>query len=140
MKNILLSTLLLLFISCGKAIVYGTVKNDKLNLYRVYKIETINDYYIIYASKKDSLYKIVSKKENKPSNWTKIKLNHFYNFNLHSRRENAPIIVGIKLQPMNYLIINCYTYEKDTEICIDTQNGIFDLYYADNIKGNYYIK
>ncbi|HEX8577759.1 MAG TPA: hypothetical protein VF677_15840 [Flavobacterium sp.] len=130
----------ILFISCGKKLFMDKKNNPMLISYKVYKIETINDYYLIYASKKDSLYKIVSKKEAVTSKCTKIKLNSYFDFKLHSTRENAPVIGGVKLSPINYLIINCYTYEKDTKICIDVKNGIFDLYYADNVKGLCFIK
>ena len=109
-------------------------------LTEVYKIDKENDYYLIYAKKKDSLYKIVSKNESPISDCNKIKINNYYDFKLHSRRENSPTIGGIKLNPVNYLDIQCYTYDKDTKICIDIKNGIFDLYYADNIKGLCFIK
>ena len=139
MKNIIL-LLFIFFASCGKSVFTNKGNNLNLTSYKVYKIETINDYYLIYATKKDSLYKIVSKKESSTSNCTKIRLNNYYNFKLHSRRENAPTIGGVKLNPVNYLDVHCYMYDKDTKICIDTKNGIYDLYYADNVKGLCFIK
>jgi len=139
MKNIVL-ILSILFISCGKTALTDKENNLKLTSYKVYKIETINDYYLIYAKKKDSLYKIVSKNEPSISGCQKIKLNNYYNFKLHSRRENAPTIGGVKLNPINYLDVECYMYDKDTKICIDAKNGIFDLYYAENVKGLCFIK
>lgn len=139
MKNIIL-LLSILFVSCGKSSLMNKENDLKLTSYKVYKIETINDYYLIYASKNDSLFKIVSKKDLSALNCSKIRLNNYYNFKLHSRRENAPVINGVKMDPVNYLVINCYKYDKDTEICIDAKNGIFDLYYADNVKGLCFIK
>ncbi|URC11861.1 hypothetical protein [Flavobacterium sp. B183] len=140
MKNIAHLFLLVFFISCAKSTLRQDGNRIKLNTYMVYKIDKENDYYLIYAKKKDSLYKIVSKNESPISDCNKIKINNYYDFKLHSRRENSPTIGGIKLNPVNYLDIQCYTYDKDTKICIDIKNGIFDLYYADNIKGLCFIK
>lgn len=130
MKNlfIIISTFL---IACS------TVKKQERlfkeeSLYGVYKIDSINNYYLIYASKNDSLYKIVSSKEKK-SNCNLIKKGSSYKFNLVSIKENAPLIGGIKIKPINYMDVNCYQFDKETSIC--KEKGIYDLYLANNIKG-----
>ena len=56
-------------------------RSDEKGLFRVVKIQSIHDYYIIYASKDNLKYKIVSKKQSrdgcaKIQKKSKIKKNH----------------------------------------------------------------
>ncbi len=65
MKNtvVLIGVLSLLF--CCKSMVYTSQNHfsKSADSYKVFKIDSINSYYLIYAEKNDTLYKIVSKKE-----------------------------------------------------------------------------
>lgn len=100
--------------------------------YKVYKIDSINSYYLIYANRKDSLYKIVSKKES-VKNCNPIQKDHQYNFKLHSALANRRI-GGKEILPQNSLLVNCFFYDESTSICFEG-DSIRDLHYADNIKG-----
>lgn len=136
MKNtvvVLIVVLSLLF--CCKGMVYTNQNHfsDSADNYKVFKIDSINSYYLIYAEKNDALYKIVSKKE-KESIFNRIQVNHFYPFKLTSRRDNAAVINGVKLSPQNYLDIECYVYDDSTSICIE-RDSINELHHASNIKG-----
>ena len=111
---------------------------ENKKLYEIYRIDSINDYYLIYAKRGDSLFKIVSKKEVADKK-KEIKVNKSYPLKLHSRRENSPTIGGVKLEPVNYLDVECYGYDKNTTICIE-RDSINDLHYAENIKGKYFIR
>ncbi|WP_330442264.1 hypothetical protein [Flavobacterium sp. C4GT6] len=99
--------------------------------YNIYKIDSINNYYLIYAKKQDSIYKIVSEKQ-KISNCKKIALQGNYNLRLRSFSSIAPIINSIKIYSPD---IDCYYFEEDTDICLERDKGIFELYYCDNLKG-----
>nr|WP_198999668.1 hypothetical protein [Flavobacterium sp. ASV13] len=136
MKNyiIALGTIIFISLSCKSSL--PVIENK--NLYEVYKIDSINEYYLIYAKRGDSLFKIVSKKE-AADKQQEIKVNKSYPLKLHSRRENLPTIGGIKLEPINYLDVECFAYDKSTTICIE-RDSINDLHYAENIKGKYFIK
>lgn len=105
---------------------------EDMNSYSIYKIDSINNYYLIYARKNDSIYKIVSKKE-KMEDCKKIKLGKKYNLELQSLKSQTPVIDGVKISPVNYLDINCFTFEDNTQIC--KEEGVYDLYFAENIKG-----
>lgn len=111
------------------------------SLYLIKSIDPVNNWYIIYAEKKDSVYKIVVKKEKYPSLKCKrgIVVGESYRLELHSRKNEVPVINGVKISPVNYLDIQCYTYEENTVICIDPKKGIYDLYHTPNIKGLCYI-
>jgi hypothetical protein len=107
-------------------------KKNVSDSYRVTKIDSINYFYLVYAQKKDSLYKIVSKKE-AHIDCKKIKVGVSYKFVLHSMRENAPIIGNIKIAPVNYADVNCYQFDEKTKIC--KEEGIYDLYFVNNLHG-----
>ncbi len=134
MKNIII-LLILILTCCCKSYKGGTVKTE--NLYEVYKLDSINNYFLIYAKKRDSLFKIVSEKE-KPSKCRSIKVKSLYSFELQSIRDTAPVINGIKMTPINYMDIHCFQFDENTSIC--KEEGIYDLYFAKNIKGLCIIK
>ena len=91
MKNLiyLLSSIGLLF-SCTSTKNTLSVKNDSDTNYRIDKINKNNSWYIIYAERNDSLFKIVSYAENNiGQNCRKIVVGGKYDFELRSKKENA---------------------------------------------------
>ena len=128
MKKILLF-LILANISCQTGLKYNP---DSLDLYKVSKIDSVNNYYIIYALKKDSLFKLVSKKESNMK-CNKIRKNFTYKFVLHSISKTSININGLDMVPMNNIDINCYQFDQNTKICKET--GIIDIYIVENLKG-----
>ncbi|TKC60165.1 hypothetical protein FBD94_14725 [Pedobacter hiemivivus] len=143
MKYILL-LITLVFIACvsSKLTQSANINADEklsngLYNYKVYKIDSINTYYLIYAKKGDSLYKIVSKKTlNK--NCEKIQRNISYAFKLRSGLTDFHI-GGVLVSSKQLPHVNCYTYDDSTKICLE-RDSINDLYHADNIQGLCYIK
>jgi hypothetical protein len=110
------------------------------SLYVIKSIDSINNWYTVYVCKKDSIYKIVAKKEDHALKCkTKIRVGKSYQLKLHSKKVEAPVINGVKIQPVNFLDMPCYTYDEKTVICIDPKNGIYDLYYTPNIRGLCYV-
>lgn len=101
--------------------------------YSVFKIDSINNYYLIYAKRNDSLFKIISEKQS-VEKCNSIKVNKKYLFKLHSiwNREEHVGNSNVSLKYNNY--INCIQLNENTEICIE-RDSINDLNYADNIKG-----
>jgi hypothetical protein len=102
--------------------------------YRVYKIDSINNYYLIYAKKRGSRYKIVAKKE-EAENCNRIRINSNYKFDLHSVRD----VPGDPNSGKKSLQVSCFDYGDSTIICLEG-DSIRDLYYSDNIKGLCFIK
>ena len=101
--------------------------------YYVYKIDSIDNYYLVYAKKQDAIFKIVSKKETLKK-CDLIKINNSYHFDLYSQSSET-LITGEIIAPVSIYDKPCYIFENDTKICIDRKNGIYDLYYARNLKG-----
>lgn len=129
MKPIIL-ILVFVIISCNTQKRIDNSIEEKM-LYKVYKIDSINDYYLVFAKKQDSIFKIVSKK-NFSKNCNSVKVGKKYSFKLKSNRTLAPTINGVKIAAQN---VDCYVFDKETSICVDRKNGIYNLYFADNLKG-----
>ena len=140
MKLLVHIYMLFIILSCSSS--KGFIQDGNIDSkYRIEKIKAKNSWYIIYAEKQDSLYKIVIGKSNVGNrDCDKIVVGKYYDLNLKSIRDNAPEINGVKLNPLNYLDIECYSYDDKTEICIEPQKGIYDLYYTDDLEGLCYLK
>lgn len=106
--------------------------------YLIKKIKKQNTWYIIYAEKNNTLFKIVSKADNSYDNCNQLKVGKRYMINLSSRKENAPDIGGVKLDPVGYT--GCYKYDSETVICLEPKKGINDLFYTNEIKGICFLK
>ena len=143
MKTILV-TVILLFILCIEVNLHASsnkyfsfrnsIRQDSIN-YKVYKIDSINNYYLIYAKKGHDLFKVVSKKE-RIKMCNSIIVNNVYEFHLHSilSINGHPIIPANEIMELSGFMIDHSTvirFEGDS---------IRDLYYADNIKGLCFIK
>ena len=125
--------LIVLFISCISLRPTKINSNEKLEMsYKVYKIDSINNWYVIYARRKDSLYKIISGKV-LVENCSRIKVNKNYQFQLHSRIYGNQV-AGMTMSPQYSLLVTCFAFDDSTNICLE-RDSINDLYYADNIKG-----
>lgn len=105
------------------------VSEQKPNDYKVYKIDSLNNLYLIYAIRRDSVFKIVSLKQKGSANCTKLKVNDTYSLTLHSRFKGK---YAIKSQNSNFNIL--YNY-YGTFVPLEKELGIRDLFTADKLKG-----
>ena len=113
---------------------YNAVTQDSVN-YKVYKIDSINNYYLIYAKKGHTLFKIISKKES-AKKCNRIIVNHVYKFRLHSILS----VNGQPAIPANQIMeLSGWRIDESTTIVFEG-DSIRDLYNADNIKGLSFIK
>ncbi len=108
---------------------YSNLKFLKLNgsFYEVYKIDSLNNYYLIYALKNDKRFKIVSIKSD-TEKCNNIYVGGYYQFNLTSVYQNLPFA------PVNQTEIYL-AFDDSTAIRPEPENGVYDLYFGDNIKG-----
>jgi hypothetical protein len=139
MKNfvyLLLSLVLLSSCSSTKKSM-SPVSND--TSYLIKKIDKKNSWYIVYAGRKDTLYKIVSYSDIEfGKDCKKIVVGRLYDFDLKSKKENAPMIGDIKLDAVGYT--GCYQFDDKTTIFLEPKRGIYDLYYTNNLKGICYVQ
>jgi len=138
MKLYISSIIFIFIFSCKPVSSLDTNKAQSMitNGYKVIKIDSINNVYLIYAIKRDSLFKILSLKNNL-STCNKIKIGKQYNFELQSLFPNK--FLGKHNLSPNYLPnVNGIDYHGTT-IKIE-RDSINDLHYSSNIKGLCYIK
>lgn len=125
------------FIGCtSNKNVVSTVHQEGLgdeSVFKVYKIDSVNSYYLIYAQKQDSLFKIVSKKDS-CLNTKLIEIGEKYAFLLKSIW-NTPIqIKGANASPSSVYNVSCVNLDDSTKICLE-RDSINDVHTASNICG-----
>lgn len=108
------------------------------SLYRVYKIDSNNTYYLIYVKRKDSLFKIVSQKNENIKNSTLIKIGGQYDLKLNSIWTKGILIGGVNVSPSVTPNVTCLSFDDSTRICIE-RDSINDLHKAENLRGLYFI-
>jgi len=133
MKYIVLISSIFLFASC---ILFANQKNVR---YKVYKIELVNSYYVIYCERGNQKYKIVSKKNNDKSKnrkSKKISVGQLYDFVLNPYHPDAKDNNPLTNSSTAPYVIRCYMF-TDTKIC--EEEGI-KLYTTRNLIDLYYVK
>ena len=118
--NILSSFLLICFCYGNKTDV-NLNKSSKIDGYTIYKIDSINNFYLVYATMSKKNFKIVSMKENQEFDCSKIQINGKYLFQLKSIWHSLPHIT-------------CLGFNDSTTICLE-RPIINDLFVASNLKG-----
>jgi hypothetical protein len=90
---------------------------------KVYKIDSINDYYVIYIVKDKYRYKVISKKKSqsgcniiKPNNTYDLQISYIF----------GAIGGGV-------FKANCLDVDARTQVCLE--DSIIDLCYAENLNG-----
>jgi len=102
--------------------------------YTIIKIDSIKNWYLILATRNDSIFKIVSI-NNQNSKCKKISVGKRYSLELQKRFENVLSKDGLKLIPMNYLDVSGIVFDPNTDVFVQKEKGIFGLYSCKNIDG-----
>jgi hypothetical protein len=116
---------------------YGFDKAD--SLYKVLKIKTIGDYYVIHAQRNDSLFKIVSKKvEIKKPRLEVLREGKYYNFSFGNEDNDT---TKLEAKPLvgnaNYLHVKKSRFWGDTKIKF-TKRFHYLIYTTKDLIGFYY--
>ena len=129
MKNIIAITLILISIACGSK------KNNVLDIekYSVTKIDSLENYYIIYTKQKGQNYKIVSEKSTSQCR-NKILVGRSYNLKTESIFTMKIMVKDSIREISNNVNIKCMTLQN-TMICKEYENGIYDVRKSENLKG-----
>ena len=134
MRHVIFILFLFLYISCNHTR-NAIVQNDILKtaeLYTITKIKNEKSFYIVYAQRNDSTFKIVSTKKNvDDSNCRKIKIKNGYNLEL---RKIFPLdsIMGYAIAP-NLGIV--FTYGEENKIVPIEEKSHFSIYHVTNLQG-----
>ena len=115
----------------------GIAKTNILkNYFEVIKIDSIENKYLIYVQKNDSVFEIVSKKNERINYCTEIIVGNKYELHLESYFKNL-IIDGSDLSPKNIQNVTHYVIEG-TGIKLESECRR-ELFYTNNIKGLCYV-
>lgn len=130
-KHLFIVLTLILLFSCNNKVksLQSVVNDNHEKSYKVYKIDSINNYYLIYLNDKQYNYKVVSEKADNINCREKIKVNRKYRLELVSITRS---MLGDHF--LSYHHLGGITL-GNTLIRIERENSIIDLYYAKNIKG-----
>ena len=127
--NILALCMLLLYFSTKEDKINGIEASsfDKVtncdSLFSVFRVDSIDNYYLVYAKMNNLKYKIISKKD---SCINKIQFQKLYKLSLKS------VFSGVS--SYTRLSLSCYTFDNNTIICIE-KDSINDLYVTENLRG-----
>jgi hypothetical protein len=114
---------------------FANKNNDSKSLdYSVIKIDSIKNWYVIYASRNDSVFKIVSLKK-QTCQCDIISVGKQFHLELQERMENVLSKDGLKLIPMNYADITGLHFDPDTDVFVSKEKGIYGLYTSENLSG-----
>lgn len=100
---------------------------------QVKKIDSIDNYYLIYCRNGGKNYKIVSRKMNFKSSCKTIKVDSSYDFKLLQLTNVSSASVDSEIPtPINYLDIEKCIFKENTKICNEPKT---ELYEAKNLNG-----
>lgn len=114
--------------------------SDSIKEYRIERIKKRNNWYFIYASRNDSLFKIASKEttdKGKYARHDKIRRHKKYDLILESYSDNAPVVNGVKVVIPGYT--GGFCLDSCTTVMLEPRKGIWNLYTSPNLKGIYYL-
>ncbi|WP_298900947.1 hypothetical protein [uncultured Psychroserpens sp.] len=114
------------------------IQNSKKN-YKVFKIDSIGSFYLVYLRKGNLNYKVISEKLKKKESSDLIEVGEEYNLSLYSIF-NQKLKINNKEVRVVPLIANCVQFEKDINICKEKDLGINDLHYTPDLRGLYIIR
>lgn len=130
---------LLFFVALSVVQAYGHDHND--SLYKVLKIKTTGDYYVIHASRNDSLFKIISEKVSRDVNPPEVllKKGRYYAFVFRNKdhattNPDAEPLLG----NISYLHVKTSKFWGDTKIKF-SKRFHNRMYTTKNLNGLYYI-
>lgn len=134
MKIVALIFLMCMICSCGSSIKSIQKSEGRLS-YRIYKIDSVGNFFLLYAKRNDIVYKIVSDKITDNPALPRIRVGKKYNLELRSLK-SIQAENGIHLS--NF--IDCHTFDSISIICVETPK-MRDLHFAQkSISGLRYLQ
>jgi hypothetical protein len=132
-------SLMLLLVSCKTKVPQNNSKTISAPLYEIYKIDSVKNYYIIYAKKDRLKFKILSKKQNQYQ-CDELKINSKYLLQILPLSLNPQMFDSTSPNYLNRYShsLVCYPLKDSTDVCVE--NGITDIYFTKDIVGLCFIK
>lgn len=118
-----------------KSTVFSNNMNSSAKEYEVYKIDSIDNFYLLYARKGGWSYKIISKKENQGECDNIIQVSKRYDLELKDAKW-VTVGRGDSTRTVYLFNVSCLVYNDTTEICIEKNDSLIaGLFVAENVKG-----
>jgi hypothetical protein len=105
---------------------------DQAHHYTVSRLDSIGNFYLIYAMRNDSIFQIASGKT-RSTNCDPLEVNGKYVFKLKSRIFIGEVN-GTKITRATNDLVKCIGLDRVTTVCFD-DNCVQDLFYTENIAG-----
>ena len=115
---------------------------DQSGTFRVELIQQKSDWYFIYVSRNDSLYKVVSQAPPRYLDYPKLEFHKYYDLDLKSynlRFLSNPLFKNIEFAQIPPNMIVTLDKENNVSVGYEYTNHIYDWYTSPNIIGLYYI-
>jgi hypothetical protein len=138
MAKVFVSIALIWTFSNSTQTMTNPIRPYELPSYEVYKIDSINSYFLVFARRDDSLFEIVSKKDNS-LDCKKIRVGQQYNLALKSLWSEDRWVGNLNVKPSLTPHVTCLRFDDSTSICIDREHGIYDLFLTPSLTGLFYI-
>ncbi len=136
-NNNLFALILILLLFATSFCTVPQEQGDLSQDYMITKIDSIGNYYSVYAMRNDSIFQIASKKSS-VKNCNLLQVNGRYQLSLRSM-----LFVGekdgINITRATNDLVKCVGVDETTSICFD-DDSVQDLFYTDNLNGLCYIE
>lgn len=130
MKSFLLVCLAIVACQSLKPTIPGSKYSGE---FKITRIDSTGNYYLLYASRNDSTFKKISKKEETIRGCEPIALNHDYKLTMQSAMPDIRVGKGVYSATKN-LHVDCYGFNSETTICFE-KGCIRDLFYSLELQG-----
>ncbi|MGI9582968.1 hypothetical protein ACR1PO_17360 [Chryseobacterium sp. RRHN12] len=135
--SFLIIVFVLMLLNCGPKIKISQEMHDS-GKYTVYKIDSINSYYLVYLTYRKNSFKVISKKESS-SSCRLIKVGDQFNLFFLDRliKEENYIPKDFKTISTLSFVPDCIKLDDSTEICRD--RGMDNIYLSKSLRGLCYV-
>ena len=132
MKKIIILFLITVALSCNgkRKILHQDTTLDKFqeHKYLVDRVDSINNFYILYISDEYFKYQVISNKSNN-INYERVHEGKYYHFKLSANLLEPKTVAAVN----SYDLKNCNDVDSVTRIC--RERYMSGLFYASNLKG-----
>lgn len=101
--------------------------------FTIEKIDSVDNWYFIYARYEKDLYKIASKRSKAPGDCSKIEVSQKYILKIVTMRERLKKVSGRDTNISFQYHVRCFGLGEGEKVCLE--DGVKDLAFADDLNG-----
>ncbi|WP_298753793.1 hypothetical protein [uncultured Psychroserpens sp.] len=134
MKYLLILIIVLFSCNNKKSIINESKVQESKQNYKVFKVDSIGSFYLIYLNKGNLNYKVISEMQSEKKANELIEVGKEYSLSLSSVFNQKLKIKDKKVRAVP-LMVDCIQFEKNINICKEKELGINDLHYTSDLSG-----